>query len=60
MGFKGKHKGKRQHGKLGVNWRITLKETLKKGWYKVNWLYVAQGRDKRRAVVNTVINLRDP
>jgi hypothetical protein len=28
------------------------------GWKGVNWIHLAQGRDKLRAVVNTVINLR--
>jgi hypothetical protein len=27
-------------------------------WEVVDWIHLAQGRDKRRAVVNTVMNFR--
>jgi hypothetical protein len=28
------------------------------GWKDVDWIHLAQDRDQRRAVVNTIINLR--
>jgi hypothetical protein len=30
------------------------------GWDGVDWIYMAQDRDKWRALVNTVLNLRVP
>jgi hypothetical protein len=30
------------------------------GWGSVDWIVLAQGRDQRRPLVNTVINLRVP
>jgi hypothetical protein len=29
-------------------------------WTVMDWIDLAQGRDRRRAVVNMVMNLRDP
>jgi hypothetical protein len=30
------------------------------GWGRMDWMYVVRGRDKWRAVVNEVMNLRVP
>jgi hypothetical protein len=30
------------------------------GWGGIDWIYLAQDRDRLRAVVNTVMNLRVP
>jgi hypothetical protein len=30
------------------------------GWAVMDWIHVAQDRDKQQALVNTVINLRIP
>jgi hypothetical protein len=30
------------------------------GWERVDWIHLAQDMDHRRAVMNTVINLRVP
>jgi hypothetical protein len=32
----------------------------KVGWGDVDWTGLAQGRDRRRALVNSVLNLRVP
>jgi hypothetical protein len=36
-------------------WTISLREA---GWDDMDWTDVAQDRDQRRALVNTVLNLR--
>lgn len=30
------------------------------GWVGMDWIYLAQGRNKRQAAVNALMNLRDP
>jgi hypothetical protein len=51
----GKPEGKRP---LGMdNTRMDLLET---GWGSVDWIGLAQGRDKWRALVNAVTNFRVP
>jgi len=44
-------------GRREVNIKIDLKETRREG---VEWTHTAQDRDKRRAVVSRVMNLRFP
>jgi hypothetical protein len=39
------------------NIKMDLRET---GWDGMNWIKMAQDRDKWRALVNTVMNLRVP
>jgi hypothetical protein len=39
------------------NIKIDLRET---GWHSVDWVDLAQDKDKWRALVNTVMNLRVP
>jgi hypothetical protein len=41
----------------GHDMRIDLKKT---GWEVVEWMHLAQGRDQRRPLVNTVMNVRVP
>jgi hypothetical protein len=57
----GKLEGKRLLGKprriRADNIKIDLGEI---GWGDMDWIDVAQDRDKRRALVNTVMNLRVP
>jgi hypothetical protein len=35
-------------------------ELREKGWGSMHWIDLAQDRDQRRALLNTVINLRVP
>jgi hypothetical protein len=55
----GKPEGKRPLGRPRRRWedgiRIDLRET---GWGIVDWIQLAQDRDRWRDVVNTVMNLR--
>jgi hypothetical protein len=45
----------------GVDGRIILKRIFQEvGWEGVDWIDMAQYRDRWRAVVNAVINLRVP
>jgi hypothetical protein len=46
-------------GDPGVDWRIILKRIWKKGWDMV-WIELAEDRDRWRALVNSVMNLRVP
>jgi hypothetical protein len=45
----------------GVDGKIILKWVFRK-WYGVgvDWIGLVQDRDKERALVNAVMNLRDP
>jgi hypothetical protein len=45
---------------LGVDRRIILKLIFRLGWESVDCIYLVQEREKRRAVVNTVMNFRVP
>ena len=45
---------------VGVGWRIILERILQIGIKSVDWIDLAEDRDKRRAVVNTVMSLRLP
>jgi hypothetical protein len=52
--------GKRPHGRHRRRWydiRIDLKEI---GWEGVNWIHLAQDRDRWRALVKKVMKLRVP
>jgi hypothetical protein len=52
---------KRPLGRARYSWedniRMDLRET---GWKCVDWLHLAQDRDQRRALVNTVMKFRVP
>jgi hypothetical protein len=55
----GKPEGKRPLGRPRRRWedriRIYLRET---GWWSVDWIQLAQDRDRWRTFVNTAMNLR--
>jgi hypothetical protein len=55
----GKPKGKRSLGRSRCRWEDGIRMDLKEiGWESVEWFQLAQDRNRWRAVVNTVMNLR--
>jgi hypothetical protein len=57
----GKPEGKRPPGKQRRGWMDNIKVDLGEvGWGDVNWIGLAQDRDKWRALVNAVTILRVP
>jgi hypothetical protein len=55
----GKPKGKTSLGRPRRRWVDNIKmELLEIGWGGVDWIGLAQDRDKWRALVNAVMNLR--
>jgi len=57
----GKPEGKRPLGRLRRRWENTIKMDIQEvGCGGVDWIDVAQNRDKWRALVNVVMNLRVP
>jgi hypothetical protein len=56
-----KPKGKRPLGRPRRRWVDNIKiDLLEIGWRGVDWIGIAQDRDKSRALVNVVMNLRVP
>ena len=57
----GKPTGRRSLGRPGCRWEDNIRMTFKEiGIKKRNWVDSAQGRDYRRAFVNSALNLRVP
>jgi hypothetical protein len=57
----GKPEGKRPLGRPRRKWVDNIKmDLLEISWGGVDWVYLAQDRDKWRALVNAVMNLRVP
>jgi hypothetical protein len=62
----GKPEGKRSVGRPRRRWVDNIKIDLREigwdgmGWYGLDWIDVAQNRVQWRALVNTVMNVRDP
>jgi hypothetical protein len=57
----GKPEGKRPLGRPRRRWVDNIKMDLREiGWYDMDWIDLAQDRDRWRALVNTVMNLRVP
>jgi hypothetical protein len=55
----GKPEGKRPLGRPRRRWEDGIRVDLREcGWQVVEWIHLAQDRDRWWAVVNTVINLR--
>jgi hypothetical protein len=55
--LKGKIPLRRPRRRWAVNIRMDLKEV---GWIDVDWIGLAQDRNRWRALVNSVLNLRVP
>jgi hypothetical protein len=57
----GKPEGKKPLGRPRRRWVDNIKmDLLEIGWGGVDWIGLAQERDKLRALVNAVMNLRAP
>jgi hypothetical protein len=57
----GKPEGKRPLGRPRRRWADNIKMNLLEiGWGGVDWIAPAQNREKWRALVNAVMNLRVP
>jgi hypothetical protein len=57
----GKPEGKRQLGRPRRRWVGNIKMDLREiGWDGMDWIDLAQDRDRWSALVNTVMNLRVP
>jgi hypothetical protein len=57
----GKPDGKRPLGRPRGRWVNNIKmDLLEIGWGGVDWIGLAQDRDRWRALVNAVMNLRVP
>jgi hypothetical protein len=55
----GKPEGKRLLGRPRHRWEDRIKMDLREiGWGVVEWIHLAQDRDRWRALVNAVMNLR--
>jgi hypothetical protein len=55
----GKPEGKRPLGRPRPRWEDEIRMDLREiGWGSVNWIQLAQDRDRWRVLVNTVMNLR--
>jgi hypothetical protein len=53
--------GRRPLGRPRCGWEDNIKLDLRAiGFGDVDWIHLAQDRDRRRAFVNTVVNLRVP
>jgi hypothetical protein len=57
----GKPEGRRPLGKRRRRWLDNIRmDLVEMGWGDVDWIGLAQDRDRWRALVNSVLNLRVP
>jgi hypothetical protein len=57
----GRTERRRPLGGPRLRWEDNINADLREvGWGGMNWIELAQDRDRRRAVVNAVMNLRVP
>jgi hypothetical protein len=57
----GRPEGRRPLGRPGRRWEDNIKMDIREiGFLDVDWIHWAQDRDRWRALVNTVMNLRVP
>ena len=55
----GKSEGKKPHGRPGRRWEDNIKMDIQElGYGGMDWMELAQDRDRWRALVNGVMNLR--
>jgi hypothetical protein len=54
----GKPEGKRPLGRPRRRWEDGIKMDLEIGWGCVEWIHLAEDRDRWRALVNAMMNLR--
>jgi hypothetical protein len=60
-GLVGKPDGRRPFGRPRRRWEDNIKMDLREvGWGGMDWINLAQDRDRWRALVNAVMNLRVP
>jgi hypothetical protein len=60
-GLVGKPEGRRPLGRPRRRWEDDIKMDLREvGWRGMDWIDLAQDRDRWRALVNAVMNLRVP
>jgi hypothetical protein len=57
----GKPDGEKSLKRPRHRWVDNIKMEIREiGWSGIDWIYLAQDRDQRRALVNTVMNIRGP
>jgi hypothetical protein len=57
----GKPEGRRPLGRPRRRWEDNIKMDLREvGWGSMDWINLAQDRDRWRSLVNAVMNLRVP
>jgi hypothetical protein len=57
----GKPEGRKSLGRPRCKWLNNIRmDSVKVGWGDVDWIDLAQDRDRWRALVNSVLNLRLP
>jgi hypothetical protein len=59
--FMRKPEGKTPFGRPRRKWENGIRKDLMEiGWWSVDWIQLAQDRDRWRALVNTVMNHQSP